>query len=114
MVDWEGRPITVSGSSAIANGTDALLVVRPERVRVTPRRDGDDRPAHQRGTVVEKTFLGSTTRLAVAIESGTLLADVSGEDGTATIDIDDPVWVDFDPLGCRLIPVDGSTVGATS
>jgi len=55
--------------------------------------------------VAERTFLGATTRLAVEIESGMLLADVNGEDGSAAIDVDDPVWVGFDPLGCRLIPV---------
>jgi putative spermidine/putrescine transport system ATP-binding protein len=114
LVEWEGRPITIASASGVANGADALLVVRPERVRVARRRDGDERPDHQRGKVAEKTFLGATTRLAVALDSGILLADINGEDGTSAIDIDDPVWVDFDPLGCRLIPVDGSTVGATS
>jgi hypothetical protein len=43
-----------------------------------------------------------------------LLADVNGEAGTSAIDLDDPVWVDFDPLGCRLIPVDGSAAGSTT
>ena len=114
LVEWEGRPITVTSAAGIANGADALLVVRPERVRVARRQDGDTRPDHQRGKVAEKTFLGATTRLAVALDSGMLLADINGDDGTAAMDIDDPVWVDFDPLGCRLIPVDGSTVGATT
>jgi putative spermidine/putrescine transport system ATP-binding protein len=112
VVEWQGRPISVASGSDIPDGTEALLVVRPERVRVTPRRDGDERPDYQRGRIAERTFLGSTTRLAVATDTGVLLADINGDGGTAVIDIDDPVWVDFDPLGCRLIPVDGSTAGS--
>jgi putative spermidine/putrescine transport system ATP-binding protein len=114
IVEWQGRPISTASATSIPNGADALLVVRPERVRVARRRDGDDRPDHQRGKVAERTFLGATTRLAVALDSGILLADLNDEGGEATVDIDDPVWVDFDPLGCRLLPVDGSTAGATT
>jgi putative spermidine/putrescine transport system ATP-binding protein len=114
VVEWQGRPISVIAGSDIPDGADALLVVRPERVRVTKQRDGDERPDYQRGRIAEKTFLGATTRLAVATDTGVLLADVNGEGGTTAVDIDDPVWVDFDPLGCRLIPVDGSPAGSAT
>ena len=108
LVEWQGRTISVATTGDLADGTDALLVVRPERVRISRRADGDTRPDHQRGRIAERTFRGATTRLAVALDSGVLVADVNGEDGTAAMEIDDPVWVDFDPLGCRLVPVAGS------
>ena len=117
LVEWHGQPITVAPGQAVADGAEALLVVRPENVRVARRHDGDaatDGKARQAGTVAEKTFLGSTSRFSVNLDSGVLLADVNGGEEAAAIGIDDPVWVDFDPLGCRLVPVDGSSVGLTS
>ncbi len=112
LVDWAGRTITVAATDGIQDGTDAVMVVRPERVRVTRRVDGEVRDHEHRGRVAERTFLGATTRLAVEIDSGMLLADVNGEDGSAAIDIDDPVWVGFDPVGCRLIPAAEDTTAS--
>jgi putative spermidine/putrescine transport system ATP-binding protein len=114
LVEWQGRPITIASAKGVADGTDALLVVRPEQVRVARLRDGDDRPAHQRGRVAERTFLGATTRLAVEVESGVILADINGVDGEGPIEIDDLVSVEFDPIGCRLIPTDATSPAATA
>ena len=43
VVDWGGRSISIAGANGIPDGAEALLVVRPERVRVAPRREGDAR-----------------------------------------------------------------------
>jgi putative spermidine/putrescine transport system ATP-binding protein len=105
LVEWQGQTIRVASTDGFATASPAVLVVRPERIRVDAARNGEVRPSARRGKVVERTFLGATTRLAVDVDSGVLLADVSGGGSTATpFDIGDEVWVEFDPIGCRLIP----------
>ncbi|HET8785658.1 MAG TPA: ABC transporter ATP-binding protein [Candidatus Limnocylindrales bacterium] len=104
QVEWQGRPVRVAPDPGFASGSSAILVVRPERVRVTPATDGggaEDWP----GRIAERTFLGSVTRFTIRVGDDVLLADVPGE-ATAEVrlDIDDPVTIAFESGSGRLIP----------
>ncbi len=103
-VEWQGRAVRVAADNRFGAGGPAVLVVRPERVRVTGRVNGGDASTWP-GTVVERTFLGSVTRFTVRVGEELVLADVPGE-ATAAVryGIDDPVGIAFEPGGGRLIP----------
>ncbi|MFL5680783.1 MAG: ABC transporter ATP-binding protein [Chloroflexota bacterium] len=108
VVEWHGKRVTVAPLAEATAGSVATMVVRPERMRVDPvstnGSNGANGPSWE-GRVVERTFLGATTRLAVTIGDEVLLADLAGE---ATSDvrfaIGDAVSVSFEPGGSRLIP----------
>jgi putative spermidine/putrescine transport system ATP-binding protein len=104
-VEWRGNVVPVVAADPLPAGSAAVLVVRPERIRISAV-PGDGLPGGSwQGRVVERTFLGSVTRLTVAVGDEILLADLPGE---ATADIrfaiDDAVCVAFEPGGSRLIP----------
>jgi putative spermidine/putrescine transport system ATP-binding protein len=108
QVSWQGRPVRVPSDERFAAGSSALLVVRPERVRLSPVVNGTAAEGWP-GRVAERTFLGSVTRFTVRVGEDILLADVPGE-ATAEVrlDLDDPVTVTFEPGGGRLIPASGA------
>jgi putative spermidine/putrescine transport system ATP-binding protein len=108
VVEWQGRPVQVHPDARFSSGNPAVLVVRPERVRVTGPVNGGDGIAWP-GTVVERTFLGSVTRFTVRVGDDLVLADVPGE-ATAAVryGIDDAVGIAFEPGGGRLIPQSAS------
>jgi putative spermidine/putrescine transport system ATP-binding protein len=104
IVEWRGRRFRVHPDSRFAAGNPAVLVMRPERVRVTGPNGGDTEA--WQGVVVERTFLGSVTRFTVQIGDELVLADVPGEATAATrYGVDDPVGIVFEPGGGRLIPM---------
>ncbi len=110
-VEWRGNRVPTVAGAPLAPGSDAILIVRPERIRVSAV-PGDGVPGGSwQGRVVERTFLGSVTRLTVAVGDEILLADVPGE---ATADvrfaIDDTVSVSFEPGGSRLIPASATPI----
>ncbi|MEA2518835.1 MAG: putative spermidine/putrescine transport system ATP-binding protein, partial [Chloroflexota bacterium] len=103
-VEWRGRTVRVESDGRLTAGAPAVMIVRPERVRLTPSAAGavDDAWA---GAVVERTFLGSVTRLTVRVGDEILLADLPGEATSAVrLGIGDAVAVAFEPGGSRLIP----------
>jgi ABC-type Fe3+/spermidine/putrescine transport system ATPase subunit len=108
LVEWQGRKVRVTAEGRFPSGSDAVMVVRPERIRVGPPVNGGE-PTGWPGTIVERTFLGSVTRFTVRVGDQLLLADVPGE-ATAAVrfGIDDPVAVAFEPGGGRLIPASPS------
>jgi putative spermidine/putrescine transport system ATP-binding protein len=109
-VEWQGRPVRVAADRQFAAGGSAVMIVRPERIRVSAPVNGGDAGAWP-GTVVERTFLGSVTRFTVRVGDELVLADVPGE-ATADVrfNIDDPVAVAFEPGGGRLIPASTTPV----
>ncbi|MDQ3128153.1 MAG: ABC transporter ATP-binding protein [Chloroflexota bacterium] len=106
-VQWHGRSVPVVADQSLAAGSAAVMIVRPERIRVTAPGDG----AGWDATVAERTFLGSVTRLTLRVADDVILADLPGE-ATAEVrfGIDDRVVVAFEPGGCRLIPASASPV----
>ena len=107
-VEWRGETVPVVSRSSVDAGSSAVMIVRPERIRVTPPNNGSSGPSWP-AKVVERTFLGAVTRLTLRIGDDSLLADLPGE---ATSDvrfaIDDSVRVEFEPSACRLIPASAS------
>ena len=103
-VEWQGRSVRVAPDASFQAGNPALMVVRPERVRVSPAAAGADGHGWS-GRIAERTFLGSVTGFTIRVGDDILLADVPGE-ATAEVrlDLDDPVTVSFEPGGGRLIP----------
>ena len=110
VVEWQGRQVRVTTEGRFPSGSAAVMIVRPERIRVGPPVNGGD-PGAWPGTVVERTFLGAVTRFTVRVGDELLLADVPGE-ATAAVRfaIDDPVAVAFEPGGGRLIPASSAPV----
>ena len=112
-VDWRGVRVPVVAADPPPVGSPAVMIVRPERIRVTPADGNGAAMASWVGTVAERTFLGAVTRLTIRVGDDLLLADLPGE---ATSDvrfaIDDRVAVSFEPGGCRLIPPSSAPVGA--
>lgn len=76
MVDSRGVSLLADSALAHPNGTDVLLLLRPETITVqTPDSVADAAPALS-GRIRGHTFLGSITRLSVATDVGDMLVDV--------------------------------------
>ena len=113
LVEWRGHQVRVVPNGALPAGSDAVLIVRPERIRVSPENDGAMAPSWP-GTVVERTFLGSVTRLTIRVGDDVLLADIPGEATSAVrFGIEDNVSVAFEPGGSRLIPPSATPIDLT-
>ncbi len=111
-VEWRGSPVPVVSDGRLPADSSAVMIVRPERIRVSPA-EGDHGPngSSWEGRVVERTFLGATTRLTIQVGDETLLADLPGEATSAVrFAIEDVVRVAFEPGGCRLIPASPAPV----
>ena len=110
-VEWRGVTVPVVTAGTLGAGGPAVMIVRPERIRVSaPSSDGPATGSWP-GTVVERTFLGSVTRLTVLVGDDRLLADLPGEATSAVrFGIDDAVSVAFEPGGTRLIPASSSPI----
>ena len=103
-VEWHGRTVPVDSAGGLTAGSPAVMIVRPERIRIAPATDGIPADGWT-GSVVERTFLGSVTRLTIRVGDDILLADLPGEATSAVrLGIGDAVGVAFEPGGCRLIP----------
>jgi putative spermidine/putrescine transport system ATP-binding protein len=110
MVEWRGVRVPVVPASPLPAGSPAVMVVRPERIKVAPV-DGDGPGGTWDGTVKERTFLGAITRLTVQIGDDVLLADVPGEATSAVrFAIEDGIRVSFEPGGTRLIPASAAPI----
>jgi putative spermidine/putrescine transport system ATP-binding protein len=109
---WRGQSVPVVSDGGVRAGSQAVMIVRPERIRVSGPTDGVA-GASWGGTVVERTFLGSVTRLTIRVGDEVLLADLPGEATSAVrFGIDDAVSVAFEPGGCRLIPASAAPIPA--
>src|SRR4029078_691742 len=105
QVEWQDRPIRVAPDPQFQPGASAILVVRPEGIRVRPAGDGTDTGGWP-GRIAERTFLGSVTRFTIRVGDEILLADVPGEaSAEGRLDLDDPLTITFEPGSGRLIPV---------
>ncbi len=105
-VEWQGIRVPATASNgSLPNATEAVMIVRPERIGVVPLPAAGAPPDSWEGTVRERTFLGSVTRLTVTVGPSILLADLPGEATAAVrLRIDDRVAVTFEPGACRLLP----------
>ena len=85
-IDYGGLRLRVEAARGLPRGERVLCLVRPETVEVVPRERHRRPTVPLTGEVVSNTFLGSTSRLRVADESGerTLTADISTAQGSTS------------------------------
>ncbi|AZS44394.1 Spermidine/putrescine import ATP-binding protein PotA [Microbacterium oleivorans] len=76
MIVALGKTMDVAAHPAVTATGDALLVVRPEAVRVTPA-PGVDEVTGDYGRVISTVFHGETVEYEIETASGTLTASVS-------------------------------------
>jgi putative spermidine/putrescine transport system ATP-binding protein len=114
-VEWRDVRVPVVAGAPLSAQSRAVMIVRPERIRVTPLNGNGSSPGSWPGTVVERTFLGAVTRLTIRVGDDVLLADLPGEATSAVrFSVDDRVGVTFEPGGCRLIPASATPIDLAS
>jgi putative spermidine/putrescine transport system ATP-binding protein len=98
---WGSTTLQASRLDRRHAGELVTIVVRPERVGVS-RLDPDhaasaatNGSAEPTGEIVQRTFLGSSYRLTVETEAGSVVAEVGGEGGA--LQRGDKVGLSFDP-----------------
>ena len=101
VADFIGESNFLKGPGGSANGS--VLMVRPERVRIsTQPRDG------LRGRVLQTSFLGNQTRVAVACDGvdAPVLASLFGRESAGTDDLkpDQEVTLWWEPDDAVLLP----------
>jgi len=100
-------PIGARGSAALREGDDVLVSLRPEHVELggagTAVTEGRNR---LRGTVRERTFLGSLIDFRVDVGHDIVLR-VQGQVGTRER-VGDPVILSFDAAAAWAVPRDGA------
>jgi spermidine/putrescine transport system ATP-binding protein len=85
-------------------GETAQLMVRPERVRVSPTEPSNGVPMLP-CTVIDYVFQGPVIRFALAGPDGNeIVAHVGAEERLPMLRPGDPVWADWDTSAARLLP----------
>jgi putative spermidine/putrescine transport system ATP-binding protein len=70
VAGFVGASTVLTGQAAVdVLGREGTFVVRPERVRLSPRGSAEPR-RHAAGTIAEVVYLGATTRYLIDLESG--------------------------------------------
>ncbi len=91
------------GSDSIAVGAPSVLMVRPERVRVSTDSDGS--PSSVRATVTDLTFQGPVVRLAlVAPDSSPIVAMIDPDADLPLLRPGDTVHASWSPDAARVLP----------
>ena len=75
-VEYAGMRLRVDAAKGRTRGERVLLLVRPETVEVEPAGDGVAVEGTLTGAVVSHTFLGSVTRVKVAVGDSEITADI--------------------------------------
>jgi putative spermidine/putrescine transport system ATP-binding protein len=102
-IDYDGLSLRVDAARGLPRGERILCLVRPETVDIV-LANGTTPESAVAGEVVSSTFLGSTTRVRVADESGarTLTADLSTAEA-ALLTVGTKVFASFPPDSPRLL-----------
>ena len=120
-VDGTQASVAITGAHVVqvptpawkpVSGAAALVMVRPERVRVaaTPGPTGEGLPA----TVVDIVFQGPVVQCALRAADGTeLIAHLGPAAPTAGLAPGQQVFVDWDRDAPRLLPPAGTSAGAS-
>jgi spermidine/putrescine transport system ATP-binding protein len=90
--------------NTVRAGEHAQLMVRPERVRVSPTDPGDGTPMLP-CTVIDYVFQGPVIRFALAGPDGNeIVAHVGAEERLPMLRPGDPIWAGWDASAARLLP----------
>jgi spermidine/putrescine transport system ATP-binding protein len=98
---------------ALAQGADAVAMIRPENIRLEPHgTTGENRLP---GMVEEVVYLGFHQEVRVRLATGTLLkADVSNDDDHVEHEQGDPVCVHMPPRHLRVLAADDAVPSAAA
>jgi putative spermidine/putrescine transport system ATP-binding protein len=112
-VEHAGVRVAVDAAQGRTSGERVLLLVRPETVELSPL-GGDAQPSGElSGPVVSHTFLGSVTRVKVAVGDGEITADVpTARVGSTPVGM--PVTVRFPADSARLLTLTDEGEQATA
>ena len=91
-------------SDALRPGTDAVLMVRPERIMISTAAPG---PTGQRvrGTVVDLTFQGPIVRLVLHASDGTpIIANIDPDHDLPMLRPGDSVWASWSTSAASVLP----------
>ncbi len=91
-------------SEALRPGTDAVLMVRPERITISTIDPG---PTNQRvrGTVVDLTFQGAVVRLVLhASDDTTIIANIDPDHDLPMLRPGDTVWASWNASAASVLP----------
>lgn len=96
-----GATLTVHGSPAINPGAAVLVVVRPERVRISNLSTRTEWSCP--GRVLEATYVGGSIRYQVGLDSGERLTALRPNLGESPFAQGDPIMVWWEPSDAWLI-----------
>ena len=101
-----------TGGRRFAAGDSALVMVRPERVRLSATPPGDDLAAVP-ATIVEIVFQGAVLRVVVRDGAGReLIAHIADAACPAGLERGASIWAVWDPAASRLLPPSGPEASA--
>jgi putative spermidine/putrescine transport system ATP-binding protein len=101
-------PVRVEGARQFARGDALRLYLRPEELQLSGASAGHE----LFGTVTEKRFLGSITRLSLAVGDGELVADLQGNEASA-YPVGARVAVQLSPLAAHVLRAEARGVAET-
>ena len=89
----------------VSAGAAAVVIVRPERIRLIPVGAGQPPGNAVRGAVLQEIYLGSARKLEVELEKGSTLTARESAGGLSPCRLGDEVWVTFDAADAAVLPV---------
>ena len=91
---WKGK--ILSAEKALLPEGSCSLMIRPERISLSPAGSSAEDPNTFTGRVSGKVFLGPLVRLAVDVEGEQILVDLLNTEIEPPA-LDDAVWLRFSP-----------------
>lgn len=92
-----GTKILLPESHGLSRGTECKAMIRPEHIRISRVGTSSNVQQGLRGKVLHATYVGSSWRYSVEVESGEILAAVAINDGAGPVEVSSDVLVDWDP-----------------
>ncbi|MEV1132359.1 ABC transporter ATP-binding protein [Agromyces sp. NPDC049794] len=99
-----GSRIIVDAHPNAVAGSDCVLLVRPESIRVRPFGDTEERIAGNHGRVLSAVFYGESVEYEIETEVGNIVAVVSDPTFTEIAPVGTIVGVSFAPERAWLLP----------
>lgn len=99
-VAFENMTIYSDDAGKYAVGSDAVALVRPEKVTVHWEKPGNIQKNLFEGIIETITFHGSATRLGIRVGNKLMTADVAGKE---IYSYDQKVWVSFPADTCQVL-----------